>query len=146
SESWVVLEKAQWAKLLPPGDSGGVRLDASWELDREVMAKVMAHFYPPTENTDLAKNRIDRQSLRARVERIEKGVVRARLEGQLRMKHPFYHKDDKNFVEAGLVGYLEFDADRRGIRSLQLVTDGARYGGDVMQPFGAAARAVPPAK
>ena len=64
------------------------------------------------------------------------------------MKHPFYHKDDNNFVEASLIGYLEFDAGKQGLRVLHLVTDDARYGGDVnsSQPFGAAVRVVPPAK
>jgi hypothetical protein len=145
SEDWVVLSKPQWTSLLPPGD---VRTDTSWEPDKEVVAKVLTHFYPPTENTDLAKNRIDKQSLRARVESIETGVVRARLEGQLRMKHPFYHKDDNNFVETRLVGYLEFDAGKQGVRLLHLATDDARYGGDLngSQPFGAAVRLVPPAK
>ncbi len=61
------------------------------------------------------------------------------------MKHPFYHKDDNNFAQAALVGYLEFTVGKPGIRSLRLVTDNARYGGDVnsVQPFGAAARSVP---
>jgi hypothetical protein len=144
SESWVVLSKPQWTKLLPPGD---VRPNASWEPDQEVAANVLKHFYPPTENTDLAKNRIDAQPLRARVESIEKGVARARLEGRLRMKHPFYHKDDNNFVEASLIGYLEFDVGKQGVRSLRLVTDDASYGEDGKggQPFGVAVRAVPPA-
>jgi hypothetical protein len=145
SEGWIVLNKSQWTKLLPPG---AVRLNTSWEPDKAVVANVLKHFYPPTEDTDLAKNRIDQQPLQARVESIEKGVARARLEGRLRMKHPFYHKDDNNFVEASLVGYLEFDVGKQGVRSLRLVTDNARYGGDVngVQPFGAAVRVVPPAK
>lgn len=145
SEGWVVLSKSQWTKLLPPGD---VRPNTSWETDKAVAATVLNHFYPPTENTDLAKNRIDKLTLQARVEAIDKGVARARLEGRLRMKHPFYHKDDKNFVEADLIGYLEFDVGKQSVRSLRLVTDNGRYGGDVnsMQPFGAAVRAVPAAK
>jgi hypothetical protein len=145
SESWVVLSKAQWTKLLPRGD---VRLNTSWEPDKGVAANVLKHFYPPTEDTDLAKNRIDEQSLQARVEAIEKGTARARLEGRLKMKHPFYHKDDNNFVEASLIGYLEFDVGKQGIRSLRLVTDNARYGAGAKgaQPFGAAVNALPPAK
>src|SRR5262245_1688362 len=55
SEGWVILSKAQWTKLLPPGD---VRPNASWGPDKEVAATLLKHFYPPTENTDLAKNRI----------------------------------------------------------------------------------------
>lgn len=144
SENWVVLTKAQWTKLLP---SGEVRPDSTWELDKEEAAAVLNHFYPPTENTDVAKNRIDKQILHARVESIEKGTVLARLEGRLLMKHPFYHKDDNNVVEADLIGYLEFDANKQAIRSLRLVTDSARYGADKGgQPFGAAVRSVPPAK
>src|SRR5262249_29256111 len=68
SEGWVVLSKSQWTKLLPQGD---VRLNTSWEPDKEVAAKVLKHFYPPTEDTDLAKNRIDEELLQARVESIE---------------------------------------------------------------------------
>jgi hypothetical protein len=145
SESWVVLSKSQWTKLLPPDD---VRVNTSWEPNKEAAAKVLKHFYPPTEDTDLTKNRIDEQPLQARVESIEKGIARARLEGRLKMKHPFYHKDDNSFVEANLIGYLEFDVDTQGVRSLRLVTDNARYGedGNGAQPFGAAVRAVPPAK
>ncbi len=145
SEGWVVLGKTEWPKLLPPGD---VRPNTAWEPDKEVAGKALKHLYPPTENTDLEKNRIDDQVLRARVESIQEGVARARLEGRLKMKHPFYHKDDNNFVEASLVGYLEFDVGKQGVRSLRLVTDKARYGGDVngVQPFGAAVRSVPPAK
>ena len=145
SEGWVVLSRSEWTRLLSPGE---VRLNASWEPDKEVVAKVLKHFYPPTEDTDLAKNRIDEQPLQARVEAIENGVARARVEGRLKMKHPFYHKDDNNFVEAGLVGYLEFDVGKQAIRSLRLVTDNARYGeiAGSAQPFGAAVRAVSPAK
>jgi hypothetical protein len=130
-------------KLLPHAD---LRPADSWELDNEVMASVLTHFYPPTENTDLRKNRIEEQSLQARVESIEKGVMRARLDGKLRMQHSFYHNEDNNFVEASLVGYLEVDIGQKAIRSLQLVTDRARYGGDVnsVQPFGVTVRAVPP--
>jgi hypothetical protein len=141
SEAWVVLSKSQWTKLLPPGD---VRPNATWEPDKTVAATLLNHFYPPTENTDLAKNRIDKQTLQGRVEAIDKDVARARLEGRLKMKHPFYHKDDKNFVEADLIGYLEFDVSKQNVHSLRLVTDKGRYGGDVnsMQPFGAAVRTL----
>src|SRR5262249_47754512 len=119
SEDWVVLSKAEWPKLLPPRE---VRLNAAWEPHKEVAGKVLQHFYPPTENTDPAKNRIDEQLLHARVVSMEQGVARARLDGKLRMKHPFYHKDDHNYVEAGLVGYLEFDVEKQGVRSLHLIT------------------------
>ncbi len=142
SEDWIVLSAAEWIKLLPPGD---VRSDTSWDLDNEVAAKFLCRFFPPTENTDFEKNRIDAQSLAARVESIRGGVVRARIEGQMKMKHPFYHKDDTNFVEATLVGYVDFDQSKARIRSLRLVTDKATYGGNVngSQFFGVAVRSGP---
>ena len=45
------------------------------------------------------------------------------------MKHQFYpHKPDDNFVDATLVGYLDFDPATRQIKSFKLVTDQATYG------------------
>jgi hypothetical protein len=60
----------------------------------------------------------------------------------MRMKHPFYHRDDNNFVEAELAGYVRFKTNTREIESLCLVTENGRYGGAVngMQHFGAAVR------
>jgi hypothetical protein len=140
SEGWVVLDRPDWIKLLPVGE---VRAGTAWDLDLKVTAKLLTHFYPPTENTDNDKNRIDEQSLRARVESVDAGVARARIEGKLKMKHPFYHKDDKNFVEATLVGYLEFEIAKPNIRTLRLVTDKATYGeGSRPQNFGVAVRSV----
>jgi hypothetical protein len=137
SEDWVVLGKSEWMKLLPAGE---VRRESSWELDREVSAKLLNHFFPPTENTNVETNRIEEQFLLARTESIDNGVASVRLEGRLKMKHPFYHKDDNNFVEASLVGYMEIEVPQRRIRSLRLVTDRAVYGDakGTMQPFGAA--------
>jgi hypothetical protein len=141
SEEWIILRPAQWRKLLPPGP---VQSDTRWTPDRQVLAQILQHFYPPTENTDLMTNRITEQVLSARVVGNRGKTVQVYLEGRLRMKHPFYHQDDNNHVEALLIGYMEFDADGRRIRSLQLVTDNGHYGGEVngVQPFGAAVRQV----
>lgn len=148
SEGWLVLERSESTKLLS-GASGAagreIRAGTSWEPDKAVTATLLNHFFPPTENTDLAKNRIDEQSLTARVESIENGVAHARLEGRLKMKHPFYHKDDDNFVNATLVGYLDFEPASGRIRSFGLVTDTATYGPRTngAQWFGVAVRSIP---
>lgn len=138
SQEWVVLSRPEWTGLLPRGE---VRVDSSWKPSEDVTAKLLRHFYPPTENTDLKKNRVEKLVIQARVESIERGIARARLDGRMRMKHPFYHQDDNNFVEADLVGYVGFKTNTREIKSLRLVTENGRYGGDVngMQHFGAAA-------
>jgi hypothetical protein len=142
SEDWVVFSEAQWSKLLPAGE---VRAGDTWELHRDVAARLLRRFFPPTENTAFEQNRIDEQSLRARVESIRDGLAQATLEGRLRMKHPFYHRDDNNMITARLVGYLEFEPATQHIRSFRIVTDAASYGqpGSRPLPFGVAARSVP---
>jgi hypothetical protein len=156
SEDWIMLPRARWTALLPPGSwkpssaqrrrlrGDPTRLGAgvgqSWEIERDLASALLTHFYPPTENWDLSTHRIDHQSLKATVVSIEPGRALARIEGSLRMKHPFYHKDDPNFVEATIVGYMEYEPGGRRIHSLRLVTDQATYhrpgGADL--PFGVA--------
>ncbi len=141
SEDWVVLTPAEWRKLLPATDVGP---GTTWKPDPEIMARLLTHFYPPTENTDVGKNRIDEQTMKATVLAVRNGVARARVEGRLRMKHTFYHRDTDEFVQAPLVGILEFAADGSAVRSFRLVTDRATYGGDkARQHFGVAVRSEP---
>src|SRR5207247_915529 len=60
AENWVVLTREAWSKLLPTGD---VNPGDSWELDRDVTARVLTYFYPQTENNDASTARIEKQSL-----------------------------------------------------------------------------------
>jgi hypothetical protein len=139
-EDWVELGPEEWKRLLPSGEP---RVGQTWSLDREAAAGLLTRFYPPTENNDLGRNRLEEQALNGTVLSIEKGVVRASLAGALKMKHPFYPKDDDRRVDATLAGLVEFDRDRKRIRSLRLVTDEATYGtaGNAL-PFGVAVRSV----
>jgi hypothetical protein len=137
AENWIVLDREQERKLLPVG---AVAVGRSWQLDGDTAAKLLVHFYPATENNDLGKNRIDRQVLTARVVSVEDGVARARLDGSLKMKHPFYHKEDDKVVEASLAGYIDFDPAGQRLRALRLVTERATYGGGT---FAVALRSVP---
>src|SRR5262249_43033555 len=136
-EDWIIFNKDEGGKFLPEGD---VTAGQSGDLDREVAARVLKHFYPSTENNNVAKNRIDEQQLRATVLSVKEGVVRARLDGVLKMKHSFYHKDDDNVVAATIVGILDYDPAARTIRSLQLATDRATYG---RTTFGVVVRSEP---
>ena len=142
SEDWVVFGREEWRKLLPTGD---VRPGTSWELDRDVTARLLTHFYPPTENTDVSKNRLEEEALKATVLSVQDGVAVARVEGRLRMKHSFYHKATDEFVEASVVGVLGFEPGASKVRSLRLVTDRATYGGEgaTRHPFGVAVHSVP---
>lgn len=94
---------------------------------------------------DFADNRIDRQSLRAKVVSVAEGLARVQFEGELKMKHPFYpHREDDNFVEATVAGYLDYEIGPPRIRSLRLVTDEATYGSvRQTQHFGVALRSMP---
>lgn len=142
SENWIVLEPAEWRKFVPAGDLAAGR---SWEIDRDLAAKLYLRFYPDTEANDFAENRIDHQSLQAKVVSVEGGLARIRLDGELKMKHPFYpHRDDDNFVRAAVAGYFDYDTAERRIRSLRLVTDEASYGKPGQtQYFGVAVRSAP---
>ena len=126
SEDWVLLTKDNQAELLPP-HRAAVDVATTWQVDRAVATKVLTHFYPQTENNDVSKNRIDRLSLTAKMVSVGNGVARARLDGDLRMCHPFYHDQTEDIVEAKVVGYVEFDAAARTVKTFKLVTDGATY-------------------
>jgi hypothetical protein len=134
AENWVVYTPAEAKVLLPAGPVGP---GTAWELDPKLAARLLVHVYPVTENNDPAKNTIREQSLRGKVIRVGNGVAVARLDGRLVMRHDFYHKPDGKVVEAGLLGYVEFDPAAGKVRSLRLVTDGATYGGG---KFGVAVR------
>jgi hypothetical protein len=135
-EDWIVLGKAEWSRLVP---KGRLAPGMAWDVDREVAARVLRHFYPSTENNDVSRNRIDRQELKATVVSVRDGVVRARLDGRLRMKHTFYYRDDDNFVEARLLGFLDIDAATGRVVNWQLITTEATYG---RTRFGVAVRTV----
>lgn len=137
AENWVVYTPEEIKRLLPANLS---RPGRTWTPDAELAARLLRHVYPVTENNDVTKNEIMEQSLTAEVVSIEDGVCRARLDGRLRMKHDFYHKPDGKEVSAGLLGYIDFDAEEGKIRRFRLVTDEARYGGGT---FGVAVRSEP---
>jgi hypothetical protein len=137
-EDWIVLSKTEWTKLLPPGE---VKAGSTWEPDREVLAKLLRHFYPSSENNDVSTNRIEKQEGRGTILQVSDGVVTARLDGSMRMGHPFYHKEDGNMVEAKFAGVIEFAQDRGKVRALHIATERAVYA--ERMHFGIAVRSVP---
>jgi hypothetical protein len=138
AEDWIVLDRADWAKMLGPERAD---VGTSWELDKEAAAKFLVHFYPSSPNWDITQNRIEKQSLKATILSLRDGVARIRIDGDLRMKHHFLSiKDDNRFVEASVVGFIDFEPEGRKIRSMRLVTDKATY---AESDFGVALRSVP---
>jgi len=130
SEDWIVLEPADVRKWLPPQPA--VAVGSTWEIDRDAATKVLTHFYPQTENNDVGKNKIERINLRATAVSSQTGVLRVRLDGDLRMRHPFYHKDTPDYVDATVVGYLDVKPGAGGVTALKLSTARATY---VDRPF-----------
>jgi hypothetical protein len=125
-ENWILMNRADWTKLLP----GETKVGSSWEIESGVAAKLLTHFHPQTEDPyDKDRNRIDQRSLKATVISVQGGAARARLEGNLRMKRTFYPgKEDDKFVDATVIGYLDFDTGRNQTPTVWLVTDVATYG------------------
>jgi len=133
-EDWIVLGRDEWEKLLPRSQ---VEEGDSWDVDKTISARLLTHFYPPTENNDVTKNRFERQALKATIVSVHEGVARARIEGELKMQHSFHHNEDGKTVEATVLGFMDFEPASRNIPSLLLVTDQAGYGGG---RFGVAVR------
>jgi hypothetical protein len=136
-ENWIVLDAAAQQKLLP---GGAVRPDQNWTMDADQSARLLAYFYPQTENNNAATERIERHALRGTVESIDGNRVRARLTGEVTMKHAFYPGREKQPLEVAVEGYVEFCRDQQRIEKLRLVTREAKYGDEA---FGVAVREAP---
>ena len=142
AENWIVLSKQQWAGLLPPGEA---KINGSWTIEKDLAAKLLIKFYPQTVeiNAGVERSRIDQQSLTLTATSIRDGIVRARIDGTLRMKHGSLARNEDSFVDAVLTGFLEYDPVTRTVQRLRLVTKKATYGNE---EFLAALRSVPPAR
>ena len=134
-EDWFTLSAEEAKGLTVEAPAVG----RAWDLPPALAARLLERFYPATENNDLAKNRIERAEIRAEVVSVEGGVAWARLVADLRMGHPFYHKEDGKVVEARALGFVDFDARSRAVRSLRMATESATYNGGT---FGVALRSV----
>ncbi len=124
AENWIVLRREDWSALLPAGEVSPGR---TWELDRNITARILTYFYPQTENNDANIARIQEQFLTAKVLTIKDGVVTARVDGLVRMQHVFYPgRKDAQPLRADVVGVLTFAPQQSP--SLQLVTTSAVHG------------------
>jgi hypothetical protein len=136
AENWIVLERADWLKILPTGE---VYPGRAWEFDRDVSARILTFFYPQTENNDARIDRIQQHSLTAKVLTVKGDQVTARVDGFLRMQHAFYPRSkDIQPLGAEVVGVLTFAPGK--LPSLQLATTQAQHG---RRPFTVAVQTVP---
>jgi hypothetical protein len=113
----------------------------AWNVREDVATSILTHFYPQTENNDVATHRFERRKLRGTIESVQDGIAHARIEGEVRMTHRFYPgRKDSNIVDATVVGYLDFEPATRRVHRLRLVTDRATYGTGTLD---VAVRSVP---
>jgi hypothetical protein len=136
AENWIILTHEEWSKLLPstPASPG-----QAWELDRDVTAKILAYFYPQTENYNASIDRIEDQRLTAKALTVTDGVVTARVDGFVNMQQAFYPgRKDAQPLRAEVVGLLTFTPGKPP--TLQLATTRAVHG---TRPFKVALRTAP---
>ncbi len=136
AESWIVLNREDWSKLLP---AGAVSPGQTWDVDPGVSAKILTYFYPQTENNDARIDRIEQQSLTAKALTVKGGVTTARVDGLVKMHHAFYPgRKDAQPLEAQVVGLLIFAPGQPP--TLELTTTRAVHG---TRTFTVAVRTVP---
>ena len=128
-ENWTVLRRAEVVKLLPAGD---VKVGTSWELDKGVTAPFMKNFLPNGFGyASYHETTIEEQTSKATVVSVEKGIARARIEGNLKLKHKTLNFNVSppapidQFAQMAIVGYIDFDPVEHRVRSFRLLADKA---------------------
>jgi hypothetical protein len=128
-ENWIVLSRAEAARLLPPGD---VTAGQSWELDKAITARFLTKFLPNGyAYASYHKTQIVEQALKATVVSIEKGVARARIEGALKLKHKSLNfnvsppADTEDIAQMPLIGFIDFEPAKDRVLALSLLADRA---------------------
>ncbi len=140
SEDWITLTTGDLNLMIP---KSGLAVGKTWQVDPAASARLFLHFYPPTENWDIEKNRIRESELTGRAESVERGIAKVLFSGRLKMDHWFYHKPDGRFVEADVAGYADVDVKTRRLIRFRLITESADYKGDNRSmPFGVAIRSI----
>ncbi len=135
SEDWIALKQDEWKKLVPKKDA---KVGDTWNIDTELVTTILSNFYPPTSNRDPKTNKIYNPAMKATVVSVSDGVVRVRLDSDLRMKHRFLPiQDDNHHVEAKVVGYVDWDSAKGDFKDLRMVTEVGTY---VNDNFGVAVR------
>jgi hypothetical protein len=140
---WICLNKPEWSALVP---ARGATIGTKWALPGDLSRPILTHFYPPTENNNVLKNKIEAGALTATLTERTGSTAVVKIDGNLKMKHDFYHKEDGRYVEAGVVGYARVDTKAGVVKSFDLVTDRAEYyDGEGKNPlaFGVAVKLSP---
>jgi hypothetical protein len=126
-ENWIILTPGDQQQF--SGNGRKIQAGDQWEISKETSEKLFTHFYPATENNDVSKNRFTEQKLTAKVVSVDGRTARARLTGNFKMEHSFYHKADGKVAQGPVTGFVDFDPNSGHITGLHLLADPASYGG-----------------
>jgi len=126
AENWIVLNRAEWNQLLPPAP---VEPKASWSVPQPVAVKLAEWVYPQNEEkTGKNRSRVDEAEFRIAAVTVQGPLVRARIEGRIRLLHAFYPGTPaQDFAVSELSGYMDFNLAERRIQRLRIVTTKANY-------------------
>ena len=112
-ENWIIYKRPEWKRLMPEGP---LAVGTTWELDKDLIARVLAgfHSWGSCPDSDVERAEIEEQTLRATVVSLKGRSARVRLDGHLKMVRTGHR------VEASLAGVLDLSPE--GIDLLRLVT------------------------
>jgi hypothetical protein len=138
SENWIILSAAEAGQLMPPGH---VTSKQTWNIPQPVAVKLAEWVYPQNEEkTGVNRSRVDQAEFRMTAATVEGSLVRARIDGKIRLWHSFYpgaqnEQNAQDFAISDLTGYMDFDSVQHRIQRLRIVTKKGEYHETV--PFGA---------
>jgi hypothetical protein len=130
SENWILLNGAESNQLLPPGK---VEPKQSWTIPQPVALKLAEWVYPQNEEkTGKNRSRVDVADFRLTAVTVEGRLVRARIDGKIKLWHGFYPgamnpQNEKDIAASELIGYIDFDVAQRRIQRLRIVTEKGTY-------------------
>jgi hypothetical protein len=138
AEDWIILTEKDASEFVPASSK---KIGDRWDIDKNLTKRILTYFYPPTGNTELSKNVIETAELTATLVESVNGTARVRIDGKLKMKHPYFTtgqtesariQDSKEYyvVLDNIVGYVDCDVSKRQIKSLRVFGDKGTYAGN----------------
>jgi len=130
SENWIVLSAPEWNQLMP---AGIVKVKQQWTAPKPVATKLAEWVYPQNEEkTGANRSRVEEADLRLTAVAVQGTLVRARIDGKIRLWHSFYPGGENaqnatDFAVSEVTGYMDFDMAQHRIQRLRIVTNKGAY-------------------
>jgi hypothetical protein len=126
AENWLVLKREEWGQLLP---AGAVAPKTTWTLPKPLSVRLAEWVYPVNEEkTGVNRSRVDQADFKLTATMVEGDLVRARIDGKIRLLHTFYPGGQaQDFAVSELTGFMDFNIAERRIQRLRIVTTKGNY-------------------